>query len=288
MVDLEVNLCVYFAVMITKMFVYEFYLVNTTRNQIVTELQGTGEHKREYSYIEVQAKSPKYSDDMQMNDWTEQIIAFAFLACFNVVLPAIAPISFITSLVRQKCMAHRNVSILRRPVPRGAQGIGTWAALCEIVSIIAVVVNTAFAVFAMVPVKNFDHTTQWIIFMVSQYVLFLLKLLIRDKFPAVPRDVEDLQRLHSDIIRKVFLDSEAHVVDVQRDEPCQVDIGPRAFEPNTVVTTSTSDRAGNDSSPLTWISKLRATVRGTPLMPPRLPFPSLFPSANRSDVLSTG
>jgi len=180
--DLEVNLCVYFAAMITKMLVQEIAMVYFTRKQISSELHGTGAHKRDYSYIEVQAKSPQYSEAMQMDDWTELVVAYAFLACFNVVLPAIAPIAFLASLVRYRCMAYRNISILRRPVPAGAPGIGIWAALCEIISIIAVIVNCAFAVFAMKPVRTFNPTTQWMIFVASQYVMFLLKLLIRDKF----------------------------------------------------------------------------------------------------------
>lgn len=229
MADLEVNLCVYFAAMMMKMLLKEIAMVYFTRKQITSELYSTGTHKRDYSYIEVQAKSPGYSDEMQMDDWTELVIAFAFLACFNVVLPAIAPIAFLTSLVRYRCMAYRNINILRRPVPNGAQGIGTWSSICEVISIIAVIVNCAFAVFAMQPVRNYDPTTQWMIFVGSQHMMFLLKLLIRDKFPQTPRDIEDLQRLSSEVIRKVFLDSEAHVVDVQRDEPCELDIGTRAF-----------------------------------------------------------
>jgi hypothetical protein len=229
MADLEVNLCVYFAAMLMKMMVSEIAMVFFTRRQIASELHGSGAHKRDYSYIEVQAKSPRYSDEMQMDDWTELVIAFAFLACFNVVLPAIAPIAFLASLVRYRCMAYRNISILRRPVPAGAPGIGSWAVLCEIISIIAVIVNCAFASFAMQPVRDFHPTTQWICFVSSQYALFLLKLLIRDKFPELPRDIEDLQRLSSDVIRKVFLDSEAHVVDVQREEQTKIDIGPRSF-----------------------------------------------------------
>jgi len=244
--DLEVTLCVYFAVMISKMLAHEIFMLLYTRKEIVRELEGMGEHKRDYSYLEVQAKSPEYSDNLQMDDWTQSVIGFAFLACFNVVLPAIAPIALIASLVRQRCLAHRNVSILRRPVPNSAKGIGTWRTLCEIISVIAVVVNTAFAVFAMEPVRNYSTSTKWQIFMASQYAMFLVKLLIRDKFPEVARDVEDLQRLNAETLRKVFLDSEAHVVDVQREEPCTLDIGPRSFA-NTQADSPSHAIIGSDS-----------------------------------------
>merc|ERR1719387_2046642 len=102
---------------------------------------------------------------------------FAFLACFNVVLPAIAPIALLNSLFFMRSIAHRNLCFLRRPEPNGSEGIGAWQSLLEVVEILAVVINVGFAVFTMEPLKSFSPRVKFAIFVASQYSILLMKCL---------------------------------------------------------------------------------------------------------------
>merc|ERR1719316_1122058 len=225
--ELELDLYVFFAVRFFKQISKDLMLFIVTKVQVMNELAKVS-HAKHYTFMEVQAKSMEFDDSMRMNDWSEQIMSFVFVSCFNVVLPAVAPIALLTSMLRQRCFVHRNLCFLRRPVPHASTGIGPWHSLCEIAEVLAVIINVSFAVFAMKPIKDLTPAYKWAIFVGAQYAIFLLKLLVRGKFPVPPRRVEALNAAADETIRKVFLNYESHKVVAQRvaDVP---HVGPRAL-----------------------------------------------------------
>jgi hypothetical protein len=228
--ELQANLCVFFMVWILKVVGKSLVLVIFLRWQVAKEIQ----HKqdgRDYTYIELQAKCQEYDDALRMDDWTESVLSFAFLACFNVVLPAVAPIALLTNLLRMRCEAYRNLHFLQRPVPRGASGTGAWQYLCEIVEVIAVIVNVSFAVFTMAPIRDFNRRTKWVLFVAIQYAAFLLQLLVKAKVPDRPREIEDNDVKNQTVIRKVFLDSRQHeVINLTRSTFFLPALGSRVYD----------------------------------------------------------
>lgn len=234
--ELQANLLVFFIVWILKVVGKSLVLVLFLRWQVLREIQ----HKqdgRNYSYIELQAKCQEYDDALRMDDWTESVLSFAFLACFNVVLPAVAPIALLTNLVRMRCEAYRNLHFLQRPVPRGASGIGAWQYLCEIIEVIAVIVNVSFAVFTMAPIRDLNLRTKWVLFVAIQYAAFLLQLLVKAKVPDRPREIEDNDVKNQNVIRKVFLDArQREVINVQRQVSSLPQLGPRVYDVGDVKT----------------------------------------------------
>jgi hypothetical protein len=225
--ELEVELYVFFAVRFFKQVAHDLILFLITKVQVMSELSKVA-HEKHYTFLEVQAKSLEFDDSIRLNDWSEQIMAFVFVASFNVVLPAVAPIALITSLLRQRCSVYRNLCFLRRPVATASTGIGPWQTLFEIAEVLAVILNLSFAVFAMKPIKDFAAVYKWAIFVGAQYAIFLLKLLVRGKYPVPPHRVDALNATADETIRKVFLNYELHKVVAQRvaDVP---HVGPRAL-----------------------------------------------------------
>jgi hypothetical protein len=225
--ELEVELYVFFAVRFFKQIAQDLILFLITKVQVMNEMSKVS-HEKHYTFLEVQAKSLQFDDHIRLNDWSEQIMAFVFVSCFNVVLPAVAPIALLTSMLRQRCFLHRNLCFLRRPVPVASTGIGPWQTVFETTEVLAVVLNLSFAVFAMKPIMDLPTAYKWAIFVGAQYAIFLVKLLVRGKYPVPPRRVEALSVAADETIRKVFLNYELHKVVAQRvaDVP---HVGPRAL-----------------------------------------------------------
>lgn len=208
--ELEVQLYVFFAVRFLKQIAQDVILFLITKLQVMNEMAKVS-HEKHYTFLEVQAKSLEFDDSIRLNDWSEQIMAFVFVSCFNVVLPAVAPIALFTSMLRQRCFVYRNVCFLRRPVPVASIGIGPWQTLFEIAEVLAVILNLSFAAFAMKPIKDFAPVYKWAIFVGAQYAIFMLKLCVRGKFPIPPRRVDALAAAADETIRKVFLDRKSVV-----------------------------------------------------------------------------
>jgi anoctamin-10/anoctamin-7 len=93
---------------------------------------------------------------------------------------------------------------MRRPWPRGAQDIGTWQAVFDIVIAAAVVTNAALIVFTM-NLSGSDNTfTQFWIFIGFQWIVFVTQYVIRALIPDLPFEVE-IQRDRADFMNRKLI-----------------------------------------------------------------------------------
>merc|ERR1719387_595760 len=123
---------------------------------MLAEMKKKEAQGRTYTYVEVQSKAWSYDKVMLVDDWTEQVLTFSFVACFNVILPAISLIALLANLLETRLVAYRNACFLRRPLPAGAKGIGAWRQMLVLIEMIAVIVNLGFAIFILTPLKSQD------------------------------------------------------------------------------------------------------------------------------------
>jgi hypothetical protein len=234
--ELETNLFMYFLIRIMLDVISDLYWGITMELQIIVELHKKESADKRYSYLQVQAKSAEYDDWAALNDWTDLLMTFVFLACFNVVLPSIAPIALINSLFQARCWAYRNLRLLRRPFPVGASGIGPWQGLFESAEVVAVIVNTAFAVFAMKPLKDLGPVTKGILFVAAQWIIHIIKFLIHVKVPAVPKAVQHCQHYNKDVVSRRFVGLENQPVSAPPVEQPIPNVGPRSFADSATTT----------------------------------------------------
>lgn len=227
--ELETNLFMYFLIRIVIDVSSELYWAITMHLQIMSELHKKESAHKNYTYLQVQAKCAEYDDWAALNDWTDLLMTFVFLACFNVVLPSMAPIAFINSLFQARCWAYRNLRLLRRPFPVGANGIGPWQGLFESAEAVAVIVNTAFAVFAMKPIKDFGPISKFAIFVAGQWLIHVVKFLIHVKVPSVSNDVLNCQHTNKDVVIKRFIGIDEKPIEAPVVKQVVPTVGPQAF-----------------------------------------------------------
>eukprot|EP00746_Dinoflagellata_sp_MGD_P068608 gnl/MRDRNA2_/MRDRNA2_28213_c0_seq1.p1 gnl/MRDRNA2_/MRDRNA2_28213_c0~~gnl/MRDRNA2_/MRDRNA2_28213_c0_seq1.p1 ORF type:complete len:895 (-),score=119.75 gnl/MRDRNA2_/MRDRNA2_28213_c0_seq1:94-2778(-) len=227
--ELETDLITYFLLRVISEFGVDVAYLVVARAEILAEMKKKASQGRRYTYVEVQSKALGYDKLFLMNDWTEQVLTFAFVSCFSVVLPAISLIALLTNLVETRLVAYRIACFLRRPLPVAANGIGAWRQMLFLIEIIAVIVNFAFAVFAMSPLNLMDPTRKLLCFLVGEHVALLLKILIKHKYPPVPKDVTEVARRQHQDIKRTFVDLQHHPVKADVIVEQAPDVGPRAL-----------------------------------------------------------
>lgn len=82
------------------------------------------------------------------------------------------------------CQAHR------RPQPKGAEDIGKWQDMIEILSILAVIYNFALIFFTSHYFENITWERRWVYFIVVEHFCFALKYLLAVLIDDIPEDVQ--------------------------------------------------------------------------------------------------
>eukprot|EP00746_Dinoflagellata_sp_MGD_P004810 gnl/MRDRNA2_/MRDRNA2_109293_c0_seq1.p1 gnl/MRDRNA2_/MRDRNA2_109293_c0~~gnl/MRDRNA2_/MRDRNA2_109293_c0_seq1.p1 ORF type:complete len:851 (+),score=96.41 gnl/MRDRNA2_/MRDRNA2_109293_c0_seq1:48-2600(+) len=202
--DLEPALVVYFLARVTGRFVCNMTLVIFENRQIYNELKTLENRNRPYTYVEIQSKCRDYEQSLQMDDWTDMVMTFAFLSCFNVIVPVIAPVALVTSIIHMRCMANRNCHVLKRPLPVCTSGIGGFQVLMDHIEVMAVVVNLGMAIFAMHPLRDLPMNIKWLIFVGLQYFMCLMKVVLLGEFPEWPSDIVSCRRQNKNMLRRLI------------------------------------------------------------------------------------
>lgn len=226
--ELETDLITYFILRVVAEFGLDLMFLIWVRLQIIAEMKRKESQGSTLIYAEVQSKAWDYGPVMLMDDWTDQVMTFAFVACFSVILPAISFIALLTNLIETRAVAYRNACFLRRPLPIGANGIGAWRNMLLLIEIIAVMVNFGFAVFVMSPLKTEETSWKVVVFLVGEHLVLLAKFVLHSKFPRIPRDISNLAYQQQQDIKRTFVDLEHHRVQADVITKPVPDVGPRA------------------------------------------------------------
>jgi len=207
--------------------------VVVARFQLHWEMRRCSIEEAECLHLQIQAKAQEHDEKVLMDDWTEQTLTFIHLTCFNIVLPVIALLALLMTLVEARCLAHRNCCFLRRPVPRSAPGIGEWHRVLEGAEFVAVLVNLSLGIFAMQPLNELPPSNKLLIFVVAEHVILFFKYLVTLKFPPMPCDVEDAECINEDFLRRTTAIFHLHKAPLRRISTRvmsgPLDVGPSAF-----------------------------------------------------------
>mmetsp|Transcript_13493 Transcript_13493/g.39828 ORF Transcript_13493/g.39828 Transcript_13493/m.39828 type:complete len:778 (+) Transcript_13493:57-2390(+) len=101
--------------------------------------QDTDNTTSQLERIELEATLAAYPGTFE--EYAELTIQFGYVTMFAVAFPLGAAICFVNNVIERKWDATKLVLLSRRPRYRGAEDIGTWEAIINIIGIIAVVTN---------------------------------------------------------------------------------------------------------------------------------------------------
>lgn len=153
------------------------------------ELAGAHPHC-ELSPAEREFAMDEYSDKEMISDYMEVAVLFGYMTMFVAALPGSTLVVLLFLIIEIKVDIWKLTHLMRRPWPRGAEDIGTWQTIFELVVTAAVITNAGMIVFTMEMVSQFSTFTQLWIFIGFQWVVFTIQGLIRVAVPDVPMEVE--------------------------------------------------------------------------------------------------
>lgn len=130
-----------------------------------------------------------------IKDYTEIAVQFGYLTLFVVAFPGAPFLALISNLVEIKVDAHKILHFQQRPIPTGAEDIGTWQVIFSLIAGSAVISNGALTCFTMDTFANHSNYSRAWFFLGFQYAVFSLMYIFSLVVPDEPEDVAiQLQR----------------------------------------------------------------------------------------------
>ena len=133
-----------------------------------------------------------YGDMENFDDYNELVIQFGYVVFFGAACPIVALLALMNNMIEIRADAFKLCTVLQRPAPLRAEGIGAWLAILQTMSIISVLTNCGIVFITSRSLDSFFPLiqTRILLFFVSEHVLYSMRYLIDILVPDVPESVK--------------------------------------------------------------------------------------------------
>lgn len=177
-----------------------------------TMLDGLSPKGNVDEYRDTYKTLPTYEREALRVDWpgtfeeySEMVIQYGYITLFAAVFPLAPFLALTNNLVEIRTDALKMLTQHNRPHYAGAQDIGTWYNILDVIGFFAVVTNCLLIGFSYSPIyklANENAFQTFAIVVILEHTLLALKLLIAYIIPDVPEKVAH-ERARSDYIKYV-------------------------------------------------------------------------------------
>lgn len=128
-----------------------------------------------------------------MNDYLEMYLQFGYVFLFSAVFPTAALWAFVNNLTEIRSDAFKLCRIMQRPFSVPAANLGAWQIAFEILSLLAVLTNTALIGLSS-PVHDklvprYGEAYVIFAFVVLEHVILGIKAVVSFCIPDAPKEV---------------------------------------------------------------------------------------------------
>lgn len=141
---------------------------------------------------------------------SDTVVQYGYMTLFITALPISCIITFFCNYVKMKLHAWRLLTMYQRPIPVGAQDLGSWQSIFTLMSVIAVATNAALIIFTMDLANNDVFASKvttngkyWV-FIGFQWVLIGFQFIISVAIPDEPNEVAIQRKRAAFIIDKII------------------------------------------------------------------------------------
>ena len=128
------------------------------------------------------------------------------LAARMVAFPLAPLLALINNFVEIRVDAFKLCYLAKRAEPKGAQDIGTWYTILEIMATAAVITNSALVVFTSKAIfGSYSEPNKWKAFFLMEHVILLIKYIFTLAVADVPDEVTMQLSRQAHIVGKVVL-----------------------------------------------------------------------------------
>ena len=140
-----------------------------------------------------------------INNYADAALQFGFSILFVTALPLAPLMSLFANWTRVKGMAWKLCRLYQRPIPLGAEDIGTWMPIFQFVAVASVITNAGLVCFTMDGLDQFSNWGRVWVFIGFQWVLIGMQFMIQCFVPDEPEEVT-IQMKRSEFICSKVID----------------------------------------------------------------------------------
>eukprot|EP00824_Muranothrix_gubernata_P011795 TRINITY_DN2533_c1_g1_i1.p1 TRINITY_DN2533_c1_g1~~TRINITY_DN2533_c1_g1_i1.p1 ORF type:complete len:713 (-),score=171.93 TRINITY_DN2533_c1_g1_i1:46-1872(-) len=137
---------------------------------------------------ELQAKQPVYESTFA--DYAEMIIQFGFVTMFVSAFPLAPFLALLNNLIEIRSDGFKLCAAHQRPVAKGAEDIGTWYNILEIMSTAAVITNAGIVAFTSDVFEEKSFRFRIWLFIFAEHIIVGLKFVVALIVPDIPEAVK--------------------------------------------------------------------------------------------------
>mmetsp|Transcript_21771 Transcript_21771/g.36403 ORF Transcript_21771/g.36403 Transcript_21771/m.36403 type:complete len:780 (+) Transcript_21771:27-2366(+) len=215
MVELATSLTIIFASQLTvsKVAAYVEIVVNTELQRRENEAQrqkrlDAGKEVLPMTDAEKQDQFSDYDPSIDMiYDYSTIVMQYGYVTLFVAACPIAPMLAYISNYAEIRLDGYKMLYLTKRPLPVGAEDIGTWLDIMQLTSIASVITNAALVVYTMDLTNNFSDVGQLWIFIGFQYTIFVIMGIFAWWVDDMPNEVQ------------IQLDRQSYVQERAKQEP---------------------------------------------------------------------
>jgi anoctamin-10/anoctamin-7 len=161
-------------------------------------------------FLQIQYGLADYEPQDLFDDYQEMILQYGYTSLFVTAFPLAPLAALMNNYFEIRVDAYKLCSELRRPDPRGAEDIGTWYTILEIMGIIAVITNAGILCFTSHRFTAGQSLSMKVwIFLIIEHAAFAVKFIIEAVVEDVPEDIQmQLERQDYLVTKLIMLEED--------------------------------------------------------------------------------
>jgi len=148
---------------------------------------------KQANQAEVESKMMPYTS--AFDDYNEMAIQFGYLTLFAAAFPLAPLAALINNIVEMRTDAFKILNTMQRPNPKGANSIGYWKDILEIISYLAVASNCCLIFITSTTVDSFlanygIYSRVWMA-VGAEHLVIVIKFILSKVIPDTPHWVRE-------------------------------------------------------------------------------------------------
>jgi anoctamin-10/anoctamin-7 len=147
-------------------------------------------------------------------DYADNMIQYGYATLFVASFPLAPIMAFFSNYIELLVDGWKLCQLHRRPIPKGAQDIGTWMGILEVMGFLSVLTNVGMICFTGEFLDGYSLVIKFAAFLILEHILLGIKSLVGFIIPDVPEDVETQLARQEFIVSKVILNMKDDELDM--------------------------------------------------------------------------
>jgi len=146
-----------------------------------------GEETDNLPQWERESKKPMFPGTF--DEYSEMVIQFGYITLFASAFPVAPVMALMNNVVEIRTDAFKLLTAYSRPEYSGAQSIGTWYGILELLGVFAVITNCLLIGFSFAPINTLlseDYFHVFAVIVVMEHIILFAKYVIAILIPDVP------------------------------------------------------------------------------------------------------